>query len=167
MVFRSQSLLHKTFILSVYYLLIKEVEMQRRCDRNRKRSKRRAIDCPMHGCYLDSVSQKYPLFADKARQLQQRGMGRKSSLLLIGSKTTVLLSGEWLEAFWCQKCQETKWYHVRKGDNTYDLSVAPTELWQQAMGVVCLQGNPSVGEFTLRHSRRVDYQYMEDFKFVG
>jgi hypothetical protein len=167
MVFRSQSLLHKTFVLSVYYLLIKEVEMQRRCDRNRKRSVRRAIYCPMHGCYLDSVSQKHPLFADKAGQLQQRGMGRKSSLLLIGSKTTVLLSGEWLEAFWCQECQETKWYHVRKRNNTYDLCVALPELWQQAMGVIPPQGNPSVGEFSLRHSRRINYQCREDFKFVG
>ncbi|KAF3889686.1 MULTISPECIES: hypothetical protein [Nostocales] len=141
--------------------------MQRRCDRNRKRSKRRAIYCPIHGCNLDSVSQKYTLFADKAGQLQQRGMGRKSSLLLIGRKTTVLLTGEWLEAFWCQHCQETKWYHVRKGDNIYELSVAPLELWQQAMGVIPLQGNPSVGEFSLRHSRKVGNRCMEDFKFVG
>ena len=90
----------------------KEAELQRRCDRNRKRSKRRAIYCPAHGCYLDSVSQKHSLFAHKPEQLQQRGIGRMSALLLIASDTAVSLPGEWLEAFWCTECQETKWYYV-------------------------------------------------------
>lgn len=65
--------------------------MQRRCDRNRKRSKRRAIYCPIHGCYLDSVSQKYPLFADRPGQLQQRGIGRQTALFLVANKTAVPL----------------------------------------------------------------------------
>ena len=141
--------------------------MHRRCDRNRKRTKRRAIYCPIHGCYLDSVSQKYPLFADRAGQLQQRGIRRKDALILIASKTAIPLNGEWLEAFWCDQCQEKKWYHVRKQEFTYDLSVAPPELWQQAMGVIYPQGNPSVGEFTLRHASMVGYKSNQDFIFVG
>ncbi len=148
--------------------------MQRRCDRNRKRSKRRGIYCPVHGCYLDSVSQKYPLFADRPGQLQQRGIGRQSALILLAAKTAVSLEGEWLEAFWCEQCQETKWYHVRcrtskdtpQKVRTYQVSVAPPELWKQATGVIHLS-NPSVSEFTRRHARMVGYQSSKDFKIVS
>ncbi|MBU7587100.1 MAG: hypothetical protein KAF91_30345 [Nostoc sp. TH1S01] len=142
--------------------------MQRRCDRNRKRSKRRAIYCPIHSCYLDSVSQKYPIFADQPGQLQQRGISRRNALMLVASQTAVLIEGEWLEAFWCDKCQQTKWYHVQKfGDRTYKLSLAPQELWQQVTGVIHPHGNPSVGEFTRRQSRVMSYNSIKDFEFVS
>jgi hypothetical protein len=140
--------------------------LQRRCDRNRKRSKRRAIYCPEHRCYLDSVSQKYPLFADRAGQLQERGIKRRDALILVASKTAVPIQGEWLEAFWCEYCHEKKWYHVRKQDTTYNLSVAPPELWQQATGVINPEGNPTVGEFTYRHSKMVSHKNMLDFVVV-
>jgi hypothetical protein len=141
--------------------------LQKRCDRNRKRSKRRAIYCPIHGCYLDSVSLKHSLFADRAEQLQQRGTSRKNALLLVASRTTVSLQGEWLEAFWCQECQASHWYHVRKTDrNNYEVSLAPRELWQQATGVILPQGNPSVGEFTRTQSRMVRWGGVKDFRFV-
>ncbi|MGK7888579.1 MAG: hypothetical protein AB4042_04545 [Leptolyngbyaceae cyanobacterium] len=138
-----------------------------RCTRNRKRSKRRAIYCPLHGCYLDSVSQKYRLFADQATQLQERGMGRRQSLLLVASRTTVSLPNEWLEAFWCPLCHETTWYHVQRGGpsgRTYTLTPAPRELWQQVGGVKNTNGNPTVSQFTRRQSRRTDYQTAKDFK---
>lgn len=127
--------------------------MQKRCDRNRNRSKRRAIYCPIHHHFLDSASAKHPLFADQAGQLQARGIGRKNSLLLMSSAATVLLQGEWIEAFWCEDCQAIKWYHVRKCERTYTLSVAPPELWQQAAGVFHPDGNASVSEFTRKQSR--------------
>ena len=137
--------------------------MQRRCDRNRKRSKRRAIYCPIHGCYMDSVSQKYGLFAQQAGQLQQRGMKRKEAMILIAAKTTVSLEGEWLEAFWCEECQEKQWYHVHKRESKYNLSLAPAELWQQATGVIDPHRNPSVGEFTYRQSRTMGGHTVKDF----
>jgi hypothetical protein len=68
----------------------------------------------MHSCYLDSVSQKYALYADRAEHLQQRGMNRRDALMLVASQTAVPLDGEWLEAFWCPECEKTQWYHVRK-----------------------------------------------------
>lgn len=137
---------------------------KRRSERNRKRSQRRAIFCPIHGCHLDSVSQKYKLFAERAGQLQERGVKRKYALMLIASHTTILLDGEWLEAFWCDHCQETKWYHVcRSGDRTYEISLAPYELWKQVTGVIEANGNPSVGEFTLRNSRRAGFYGVKDF----
>ncbi|MDZ8079539.1 MAG: hypothetical protein RMX35_10625 [Nostoc sp. DcaGUA01] len=142
--------------------------MQRRCDRNRKRSKRRGIYCPIHGCYLESRSQKYQLFADQAGQLQERGMSRRSALMLVASQTAVSLEGEWLESFWCDECQQTKWYHVCKIDErTYKVCIAPQELWQHVTGAIDPQGNPSVGEFTRRQSRVLNYHSIKDFQFVN
>jgi hypothetical protein len=141
--------------------------VQRRCDRNRKRSKRRAIYCPVHSCYMDSMSQKYGLFAERAGQLQQRGVKRREALMLVAAKTAVPLQGEWLEGFWCEECQQTKWYHVCKRDSSYELSLAPPELWQQATGVNNPHQNPSVGEFTSRQSRIMDYRSILDFRFIS
>jgi hypothetical protein len=141
--------------------------VQRRCDRNRKRSKRRAIYCSVHGCYLDSVSRKYSLFADRASHLQERGVARKQALLLVANQASVTLEGEWLEAFWCDHCEETKWYHIHKvGDRTYKATLAPVELWQQVAGVIHPHGNPSVSEFTRRQSRMVGVHGLQEFQFV-
>jgi hypothetical protein len=122
--------------------------------RNRKRSRRRAIYCPTHGCYLDSVSQKYPLYADRPEQLRSRGVSRRSSRLVLAGRTTVPLEGEWLEAFWCSDCAATTWYYVRRtGDRTYAIAPAPQDLWQQVHGVIHPHGNPSVSEFTRKQAR--------------
>ncbi|MDZ8187301.1 MAG: hypothetical protein RMX96_20945 [Nostoc sp. ChiSLP02] len=137
--------------------------MQNKCNQNRKRSKRRAIYCPIHGCYLDSVSPKYKLYADRAGQLQQRGIGRQNALILVATKTAIPLEGEWLEEFWCDRCQQTKWYHVKKCDRTYKVAPAPPQLWQQASGVIHPEGNPSVGEFTKRQARTVKSICTKDF----
>lgn len=148
-------------------LLVREVELQRRCDQNRKRSKRRAIYCPIHECHLDSVSPKYRLFADCANQLDQRGVPRKNALLLIATRTAVPLQGEWVEAFWCDQCQQTKWYHVRKGENrTFRVSIAPRNLWQYVTRAIDLEGNPSVGQFTRKNARMVGNAGIKNFKFV-
>jgi hypothetical protein len=129
--------------------------------RNRKRSQRRALYCPHHGCYLDSASRKYPLYADRPEHLQQRGFNRKTALTLVNSCTAVPLVGEWLEALWCAECQEIQWYHVKQVTGTashqrrsYHLELAPAPLWQQASGVIHPEGNPSVGEFTRRSARK-------------
>jgi hypothetical protein len=146
--------------------------LQRRCDRNRKRSKKRAIYCPTHGCHLSSVSPKHSLFVKSAKELQQRGISRQSSQLLIANNATVLLEDEWLEAFWCEECQETKWYHVKKctqkpsSDKViYKASLAPPEQWQQAIGVINPEGNPSVSEFTRRQSKRVPYREQLNYEW--
>ncbi len=127
--------------------------MRRRCDRNRKRSKRRAIYCPYHGCYLDSVSQKYPLYTQSPEALINKGISRLSALLLVADKGAVPLQDEWLEAFWCDECQETRWYHIKKIDSTYQVTPAPPHLWQRVSGVIDPNGNPSVSEFTRKQAR--------------
>lgn len=95
-------------------------------------------------------------------------MSRKQALLLVATKTAVPLEGEWIEAFWCNECQATHWYHVKKtGDRTYEVKLAPAELWQQAHGVIQPAGNPSVSEFTRRHSRMLGCDGAKDFRFVS
>lgn len=136
--------------------------------RNRSRSKRRAIYCPDHGTYLDSVSQKYPLYTTEPEHLQQRGLSRLRSLTVIAGYGTVSLTGEWLEAFWCDHCQETRWYHVhRTVTNQYIVVAAPEHLWMQASGVILPTGNPSVSEFTRRQARQTQYQGIKDFRRIG
>jgi hypothetical protein len=142
--------------------------MQEKSTRNRKRSKRRQIFCPVHGCYLDSVSPKYTLYADKAEHLQQRGMGRRLALLVVATHTAVPLKGEWLECFWCSECEENQWYYVQEAaPRQYALRLAPPELWQQVQGVINPNGNPSVGEFTRRQSRMMTFRGLKDFQAVG
>lgn len=141
--------------------------MDQRCTRNRKRSQRRAIYCPAHGCRVESVSQKHGVFADCPEQLQERGVSRRTAVLLMANRTTVAQTSEWLEAFWCAECQATRWLHVRKvGERQYDVKVAAPELWQQVSGVVNPLGNPSVSEFTRRQSRMVGYGGVKDFRFT-
>jgi hypothetical protein len=119
------------------------------------------------------VSQKYRLYTDRPGQLQQRGISRRNALMLVANQSAVLLPNEWLEAFWCEECQGSRWYHVRKkeGENssraaTYDLSIAPPELWQQASGLIDPRGNASVGEFTRRQARMSSDRQIKDFSFV-
>jgi hypothetical protein len=53
-------------------------------------------------------------------------MGRRTALLVVATHRSVLLDGEWLEEFWCDQCDEARWYHVRRlGDRAYDAAVAP------------------------------------------
>jgi hypothetical protein len=141
--------------------------VQARKRRNRNRSKRRAIYCPVHGCYLDSVSQKHRLYADKAEHLRSRGMSRVASLRVMASYTTVPLIGEWLEAFWCDECQQNEWYWIKQcEDHTFTLSTIPEDLWQQAQNVILPTGNPTVSEFTRRQSKRMNYYGVKDFAMV-
>jgi hypothetical protein len=140
---------------------------QQRRDRNRKRSKRRQIYCPEHGCYLDSVSRKYLLYTDSPEHLRQRGVGRRVALILIATETAVRLDNEWIEGFWCPECEAVSWYHVRlSGERKYQISVVERDLWEQAAGVIHPEGNPSVGAFTRRQARANYGSGIKDFKFV-
>jgi len=117
---------------------------------------------------MDSVSQKYQLFADNVQQLRQRGMCRQNAHILVSANTTVSIKGEWLEAFWCDRCQKTEWYYVQKtGEHVYHLSLAPSRLWQQVTGTIDPRGNPSVGEFTRKQSKRLSYNSSKSFRFYG
>ena len=113
---------------------------------------------------MDSVSQKHRLFADQVAHLQQRGISRIAASMLISTHTTVSMQGEWLEAFWCEHCQQKNWYYVKHTDKgQYDISLAPKELWQRVTGVVDANGNPSVGEFTRKNARQVGSSLLQRF----
>ena len=136
--------------------------------RNRRRSKRRQICCPHHGCLVISTSPKYPLYADRAEHLSQRGMGCTLAKRVIATHTTVLLKGEWLEQFWCDHCEASHWYYVKEPlPRSYCVSLAPEELWHQVQGGIHPQGNPSVGEFTRRQSKMVTHHGILNFQAIG
>jgi hypothetical protein len=142
-------------------------EAQKRCHRNRNRSKRRQIYCPEHGCYLDSASRKYWLYTESPEQLRQRGVSRRVALMLIATETAVKLDNEWIEGFWCPECGAVSWYHVCLVDQQdYRISTVERGLWEQAVGVIHPEGNPSVGAFTRRQSRANNYGCIKDFRFV-
>ncbi|MCU0548142.1 MAG: hypothetical protein MUC48_02225 [Leptolyngbya sp. Prado105] len=117
------------------------------------------------------MSQKYPLYADRVEQLQKRGVGRRQAMSAIAAQPAVPLTGEWLESFWCDECQASSWYYVRKLEKQgsqragYDLSIVPPELWQRVTGVIHPEGNPSVGEFTRKQARMVSGK-VKEFGFV-
>lgn len=102
-------------------------------------------------------------------------MGRQTALILVAQKTAVPIQGEWLEEFWCDECQEKKWYHVKKNDQlhskshlpqcTYSVRIAPPSLWGQATGVIDAKGNSSVSEFTRRQSRMIGNKSSKDFQY--
>ena len=91
-------------------------------------------------------------------------MFRRNTLTLIASYRTVHLSGEWVEAFWCDKYQKTEWYHIRRNasnashlPNAYEVLPIPQELWKQVTGTIDPTGNASVSQFTKRQSRMVGF----------
>jgi hypothetical protein len=118
---------------------------------------------------MDSVSQKYSLYASEPEHLQQRGFGRRRALtVMAGYAGAVPLTGEWLEAFWCDQCQESRWYHIHRTEaNKYKVILAPEALWMQASGVILPTGNPSVGEFTRRQARQTQFHGIKDFHRIG
>jgi hypothetical protein len=139
--------------------------------RQRKRSKRRQIMCPLHYCYLDSVSQKYPLFADRVEHLCQAGFSPGIASTIVQHHTTVPLAGEWLEKFWCEDCQSHTWYRVKRLDPrsshtaaAYELSPVVAELWQRVSGILHPDGNQSVSEFTRKQAKATVMS--KDFSFV-
>jgi hypothetical protein len=129
---------------------------QKRCERNRKRSKGRRIKCPVHGCLVHSVSQKHALFASHPEQLQSRGMTKQKASLILLSNSAVSLDREWLEEFWCDECQERNWYHVKSNDDGYILSCPSAKTWQQSVGTIDpYKANASVSEFSVREANRL------------
>ena len=89
----------------------------RHSSRNRKRSKRRAIYCKIHNCYLQSESPKYrtDLLGVKDTQTKKK----LSEVLLFLSEESVSedVRVAWIELFWCPQCEKRRWYHVMRKDS--------------------------------------------------
>lgn len=84
-------------------------------------------------------------------------MGKQATRRILETHSEVVLRNHWLEAFWCEECQDVKWYYIYKNDRTYRVSTPPNDIWRRVVGVGYPRGNPSVSEFTLRQSRNPGY----------
>ncbi|MEB3199675.1 MAG: hypothetical protein VKK62_03990 [Synechococcaceae cyanobacterium] len=125
--------------------------------------------CPLHSEHrLYSVSPKHHLYVTDVGQLIVRGMSkRKADELLSAYRRVLPLSDEWLECFWCDACDTSQWWHVKRLDRyEHVLSPVPRELWEQASGVIRPEGNPTVSQFTRRHARATGVTGMRQYRFL-
>ncbi len=123
--------------------------------RNRKRpAKGRKIKCPECLTLMERVSQKHHLHATTIEQLKEQGFARRNASLILLQQTAVSLASTWLEAFWCNGCQDSNWYHVTKVDKDYHLVLAELKNWKQSNGTLDPDHpNASVSQFTLKHAK--------------
>ncbi len=137
--------------------------------RNRRRSRRRELLCPLHPeSRLLSVSAKHRLYATEVGQLLIRGLSRRRSDELLQAYRHVLpLENEWLEAFWCESCGSSRWWHVqRHGGLEHSLRPVARELWEQASGVIRPEGNPTISQFSRRQARATGVQGLKQYRFM-
>lgn len=137
--------------------------------RRSRRPKRRQLFCPLHGEHiLQSVSAKHMLYITDTGPLVLSGMGKRRATELLAAYHNVLTIGnEWLENFWCEGCQESRWWHVIRHDRVvHELKPISREIWERASGVIRPEGNPTIGEFTRRNARACGKLGMQQFRFV-
>lgn len=137
--------------------------------RTRQRSKRREIHCPRHPEErIFSVSGKYHLYLTDVGQIVIRGLSkRKADELLAAYKRVLPLSDEWIECFWCEDCQASSWWHVKRLNRLqHELNPVPRELWEQATGVIRAEGNPTVSEFSRRQARASGVHGLRQYRFL-
>jgi hypothetical protein len=96
------------------------------------------------------------------------GMGkRKASELLEAYNNVLAIGNEWLECFWCEHCQQSRWWHVIRHDRiNHELKPISREIWERASGVIRPEGNPTIGEFTRKQARATGAQGMRQYKFM-
>jgi hypothetical protein len=137
--------------------------------RQRRRAKRRELFCPLHPEQrIFSASPKHHLYLTDVGQLMLRGLSKRRADELLAAYSHVLpLTDEWIECFWCDDCSRTSWWHVKRHDrHVYQLQPVPRELWEQASGVIRVEGNPSVSQFTRRQARATGVQGMRQYRFL-
>lgn len=129
--------------------------------RNRTRPRKgRMIKCPECMTLMERVSQKHNLHATTLEQLKEQGIARRNARLLLLQQTAVSLSSTWLEAFWCNGCQNSNWFVVTKVDKEYHLIEAELKNWKQSNGTLDPNHlNPSVSQFTLKNSKGTRQPY--------
>jgi hypothetical protein len=79
----------------------------------------------------------------------------------------VPLHDEWLEAFWCEGCATTSWWHVKRHEPLlYSLQPVSRDLWELASGVIRPEGNPTVSQFTRRQARAAGVTGMRQYRYL-
>lgn len=124
----------------------KSTQKQKRSTRNRNRSKRRAILCPVHTCHLESHSPKYKLAANQVNQLTVQVAVNPGA---VGDHADEELpkgglQGEWIERFWCPECKRQCWYHIKEvSPRCYKVELASGDLCQQVSEIASALADPS------------------------
>ncbi len=137
--------------------------------RPRRRARRRELRCPLHPEQkIFSVSPKHHLYVTDVGQLMLRGLSkRRADELLAAYRRVLPLTDEWIECFWCDDCACTSWWHVKRHDrHDYSLNKVPRELWEQATGVIRVEGNPTVSQFSRRQARATGVLGMRQYRFL-
>ena len=137
--------------------------------RQRRRARRRELRCPLHPEQkLFSVSPKHHLYLTDVGQLMLRGLSkRRADELLAAYRRVLPLTNEWIECFWCDDCACTSWWHVQRHDrHDYSLNKVPRELWEQATGVIRVEGNPTVSQFSRRQARASGVHGLRQYRFL-
>ena len=137
--------------------------------RPRRRARRRELHCPLHPEQkIFSVSPKHHLYATDVGQLMLRGLSkRRADELLAAYRRVLPLTNEWIECFWCDDCACTTWWHVQRHDrHDYSLNKVPRELWEQATGVIRVEGNPTVSQFSRRQARASGVHGMRQYRYI-
>jgi hypothetical protein len=137
--------------------------------RPRRRARRRELRCPLHPEQkIFSVSPKHHLYVTDVGQLMLRGLSkRRAHELLAAYKRVLPLTNEWIECFWCDDCACTSWWHVQRHDrHDYSLNKVPRELWEQATGVIRVEGNPTVSQFSRRQARASGVHGMRQYRHL-
>lgn len=124
--------------------------------RSRRRPKSRQLFCPVHPeVQIEGNGQKYFLHLLQPEELKQRGLSDRRARLVIQAHPVLVLSNEWLEELFCERCGSNHWCHVVRHDRIrHSVRWAPRELWQQVAHVDPLVPNPSVSQFSRRQARR-------------
>lgn len=137
--------------------------------RPRRRARRRELHCPLHPEQkIFSVSPKHHIYLTDVGQLMLRGLSkRRSDELLAAYRQVLPLTNEWIECFWCDDCACATWWHVQRHDrHDYTLNKVPRELWEQATGVIRVEGNPTVSQFSRRQARAGGVHGMRQYRFL-
>lgn len=136
---------------------------------SRRRPRRRDLRCPLHPeKKLFSVSPKHHLYLTDSGQLILKGMSkRKADEVLAAYNNVLSLTDEWLECFWCEDCQSSTWWHVKRiAPLKYSLGSVSQELWEQASGVIRPEGNPTVSQYTRRNARFGGIQGLRQYRYL-
>ena len=135
----------------------------------RCRPRRRQLMCPIHPEHkILSVSPKHYLYLTEAGQLVLRGMSRrKADEVMAAYKQVLPLSNEWLECFWCEACDSVTWWHIQRHDK-HEFTILPVsrEIWENASGVIRVEGNPTVSQFSRRSARATGVTGMRQYRFI-
>jgi len=135
----------------------------------RCRPRRRQLMCPTHPDHkILSVSPKHYIYLTEAGQLVLRGMTRrKADEVMAAYKQVLPLSNEWLECFWCEACDSATWWHIKRQDKL-EFTILPVsrEIWENASGVIRVEGNPTVSQFSRRSARATGVTGMRQYRFM-